>query len=59
MDNTWGLLRGAMQSADAPRGLRKGTVRRVASFARPHWRRLLVFLALTVVSAVLASYNFV
>ncbi|MGW9477977.1 ABC transporter ATP-binding protein [Saccharomonospora azurea] len=54
MDNTWGLLRGAMQSADAPRGLRKGTVRRVASFARPHWRRLLVFLALTVVSAVLA-----
>lgn len=54
MDNTWGLLRGAMESADAPRGLRKGTVRRVASFARPHWRRLLVFLALTVVSAVLA-----
>ncbi|EHK83075.1 ABC-type multidrug transport system, ATPase and permease component [Saccharomonospora azurea SZMC 14600] len=54
VDNTWGLLRGAMQSADAPRGLRKGTVRRVASFARPHWRRLLVFLALTVVSAVLA-----
>jgi ABC-type multidrug transport system fused ATPase/permease subunit len=37
-----------------PRGLRRGTVRRVASFARPHWRRLWIFLALTVVSAVLA-----
>jgi ABC-type multidrug transport system fused ATPase/permease subunit len=54
VDHTWGLLRGAMQSADAPRGLRKGTVRRVASFAKPHWRRLAVFLLLTVVSAVLA-----
>ncbi len=43
-----------MNSADAPKGLRRGTVRRVASFARPHWRRLLVFLALTVLSAVLA-----
>ncbi|EIE98767.1 ABC transporter ATP-binding protein [Saccharomonospora glauca] len=54
MDNTWSLLRGAMNSANAPKGLRKGTVRRVASFARPHWRRLAVFLVLTVVSAVLA-----
>ncbi|MEY7974294.1 ABC transporter ATP-binding protein [Saccharomonospora xinjiangensis] len=54
MDNTWSLLRGAMNSADAPRGLRKGTVRRVASFAKPHRRRLLVFLALTMVGAVLA-----
>lgn len=43
-----------MNSANAPKGLRKGTVRRVASFARPHWRRLAVFLVLTVVSAVLA-----
>ncbi|ACU96668.1 ABC transporter ATP-binding protein [Saccharomonospora viridis] len=54
MDNTWSLLRGAMKSADAPSGLRKGTVRRVARFARPHWRRLLVFLLITVVTAVLA-----
>ncbi|EID52490.1 ABC transporter ATP-binding protein [Saccharomonospora xinjiangensis] len=54
MDNTWSLLRGAMNSADAPRGLRKGTVRRVASFAKPHRRRLLVFLALTMIGAVLA-----
>ncbi|OQO93711.1 ABC transporter [Saccharomonospora piscinae] len=54
MDNTWSLMRGAMNSADAPRGLRRGTVARVARFARPHWRRLLVFLLLTVISAVLA-----
>ncbi|MEU6643034.1 ABC transporter ATP-binding protein [Saccharomonospora sp. NPDC046836] len=54
MDNTWSLLNGAMRSADLPQGLRRGTVRRVARFARPHWPRLVVFLVLTVVSAVLA-----
>ncbi|PRX46009.1 ABC-type multidrug transport system fused ATPase/permease subunit [Prauserella shujinwangii] len=54
MDNTWSLLNGAMRSADTPKGLRRGTVRRVAAFARPHWARLAVFLGLTVVSAVLA-----
>jgi ABC-type multidrug transport system fused ATPase/permease subunit len=43
-----------MRSADTPRGLRAGTVRRVARFARPHWRRLLAFLGMTVVSAILA-----
>ncbi|NIH80042.1 ABC-type multidrug transport system fused ATPase/permease subunit [Amycolatopsis viridis] len=43
-----------MRSADAPKGLAPGTVRRVARFARPYWRSLLVFLALTVVSAVIA-----
>ncbi|PXY19101.1 ABC transporter ATP-binding protein [Prauserella muralis] len=54
MDNTWSLLNGAMKARDAPRGLRRGTVRRVARFARPHWRRLGFFLVLTVVGAVLA-----
>jgi ABC-type multidrug transport system fused ATPase/permease subunit len=54
VDNSWSLMRGAMRAPDMPRGLRRGTVRRVASFARPHWRRLWFFLALTVVSAVLA-----
>ncbi len=48
------LLRSSMNEADAPRALRSGTVRRVASFARPHWRRLMIFGTLTVVSAVLA-----
>jgi len=54
VDNTWSLMSSAMRSADAPKGLAPGTVRRVARFARPYWRSLLVFLALTVVSAVIA-----
>lgn len=54
MDNTWSLMSSAMRAGDTPRTLAKGTVRRVAKFAKPHWRRLLVFLILTVVSAVLA-----
>ncbi|GAA3841519.1 ABC transporter ATP-binding protein [Amycolatopsis tucumanensis] len=43
-----------MRAANTPKGLAPGTVRRVARFARPYWRSLLVFLALTVVSAVIA-----
>jgi ABC-type multidrug transport system fused ATPase/permease subunit len=54
MDNTWLLLRSSMKAPDTPKGLHKGTVRRVAQFARPHWRRLVIFLGLTIVSAVLA-----
>ncbi|MFI5608032.1 ABC transporter ATP-binding protein [Amycolatopsis sp. NPDC051903] len=54
MDNTWALLGSAMRGADTPRALTRGTVKRVARFARPHWVRLLVFLVLTIVSAVLA-----
>ncbi|QRP43741.1 ABC transporter ATP-binding protein [Amycolatopsis sp. FDAARGOS 1241] len=54
MDNTWALLGSAMRGADTPRALTRGTVKRVGRFARPHWVRLLVFLVLTVVSAVLA-----
>ena len=54
MDNTWALLSSAMRSVDTPKALTRGTIRRVARFARPHWVRLLLFLVLTVVSAVLA-----
>ncbi|WP_286157045.1 ABC transporter ATP-binding protein [Streptomyces sp. AA4] len=43
-----------MRAGDAPKALTRGTVRRVARFARPHWKRLLAFLVLTVISAVLA-----
>ncbi|MGH3863174.1 ABC transporter ATP-binding protein [Actinokineospora sp.] len=42
-----------MRSTDLPKGLRKGTVRRVFTFSRRHRPRLVVFLLLTVVSAVL------
>nr|WP_225955098.1 ABC transporter ATP-binding protein [Kibdelosporangium phytohabitans] len=45
---------GAARSADAPKGVRKGTVRRVLRFAKPHRRLLIAFLILTVASAVLA-----
>lgn len=54
MDGTWMFMRGAMRASTTPRGLRKGTVRRVFRFARPHRRKLIVFLLLTVISAVLA-----
>jgi len=54
VDNAWMLMRGAMQVQDAPKGLRKGTIRRVYQFAGPHRGKLLVFLLLTMVSAVLA-----
>jgi ABC-type multidrug transport system fused ATPase/permease subunit len=48
------LMRGAMHAKDAPKGLKKGTIRRVYQFAGPHRGKLVVFLALTMVSAVLA-----
>ncbi|GGP84692.1 ABC transporter [Saccharothrix coeruleofusca] len=47
-------MRSAMAASDAPRGVRRGTFRRVLGFARPHRAKLVVFLLLTVVSAVLA-----
>src|SRR5215470_4724923 len=48
------FMRGAMNRRDTPRSIARGTLRRVARFARPHWRSLAVFLVLTVVSAGLA-----
>jgi ABC-type multidrug transport system fused ATPase/permease subunit len=54
MDGSWGFMRGAMRASSTPRSLRKGTVRRVFSFSRPHRGKLVVFLLLTVVAAVLA-----
>jgi ABC-type multidrug transport system fused ATPase/permease subunit len=43
----------SMRSADVAKGLRKGTVRRVFTFSRRHRPRLIIFLLLTVISAVL------
>jgi ABC-type multidrug transport system fused ATPase/permease subunit len=50
----WGLMMSAMRAADAPKGVRAGTLRRVLTFARPHRAKLITFLLLTVVSSVLA-----
>lgn len=54
MDNAWTMMYSAMRRQDAPKGLRKGTIRRVYQFAGPHRGKLVVFLLLTMVSAVLA-----
>src|SRR5262245_33669322 len=47
------FMRGAMNAASTPKGLRRGTVRRVFRFARPHHAKLAAFLLLTMISAVL------
>ena len=54
MDSSWMFMRGAMARADTPSQVRRGTMRRVLEFARPHWGKLAVFLGLTVVDAFLA-----
>ncbi|WP_291413909.1 ABC transporter ATP-binding protein [Actinophytocola sp.] len=53
MENTWSFMRGAMHAADAPKGLHKGTIRRVFRFTGPHRGKLVVFLLLTMISSVL------
>ena len=53
MDNARSFLRGSMRAADTPKALRTGTLRRVMAFSRQHRGRLVAFLALTVLSAVL------
>ncbi|MGH4023088.1 MAG: ABC transporter ATP-binding protein [Pseudonocardiaceae bacterium] len=54
MDNSWTLMRSTMKAQGTPRVLTPGTLRRIIAFARPHRWLLLVFLALSTVSAVLA-----
>jgi ABC-type multidrug transport system fused ATPase/permease subunit len=51
--STWMALRSAMQGDGAKRGVQWTTVRRVASFARPHRSTIVVFLVLATLSAVL------
>ena len=50
----WHSLYQAMHARDETRPFSAATLRRIAGFARPHRRRLAVFLALSVVGAVLA-----
>src|SRR3954469_18299108 len=45
------MMRGVVRAADAPKSVRKGTIKRIWAFARPYRGRLLTFLLLTVVSA--------
>ncbi|GAA3062399.1 ABC transporter ATP-binding protein [Pseudonocardia yunnanensis] len=51
MDRTWGMMRGVVRAADAPKSVKKGTIKRIWTFAQPYRGWLLTFLLLTVVSA--------
>ncbi|MGH3855654.1 MAG: ABC transporter ATP-binding protein [Pseudonocardiaceae bacterium] len=53
MDNSWSLLNSTIRQGNIPRALAPGTLRRVVTFAKPHRTSLLIFLALSIVSAVL------
>lgn len=46
-------LSASRKPSKLPKGMRRSTVRRIAAFARPHRRMIAVFLALSVVTAVL------
>jgi len=50
----WSSLHRLMNAQDARRQISRVTVRRIGSFARPHRRKLGLFLVLSVVSAILA-----
>ncbi len=54
MDNSWSLLNSMARRHSTPRSLAPGTLRRIIGFAKPHRRSLLIFLALSTVSAMLA-----
>jgi ATP-binding cassette, subfamily B, bacterial len=51
--STWMALESAMQGDQPRRGVSSATLRRIATFARPHRRALLLFLILSVLSAIL------
>jgi ABC-type multidrug transport system fused ATPase/permease subunit len=51
--STWMALESAMQGDQPRRGVNRATLVRIAEFARPHRRALVLFLLLSVVSAVL------
>ncbi len=50
----WGSLYHAMNAQQDKRPFSRATVRRILAFARPHRKQLILFLALSVVGAVLA-----
>jgi ATP-binding cassette, subfamily B, bacterial len=54
MDNSWSLLNSMARQRNTPRSLAPGTLRRIIAFAKPHRRSLLIFLAFSTVSAMLA-----
>jgi ABC-type multidrug transport system fused ATPase/permease subunit len=53
MDHSWSLLKSSTRQGIAVRALAPGTLRRIIGFAKPHKAALLVFLALSTISAML------
>jgi ABC-type multidrug transport system fused ATPase/permease subunit len=53
MNNSWSLLNSAARQGSTPHTLTPGTVHRIIAFARPHRTSLLVFLMLSMISAML------
>lgn len=54
MDGMQAYLNGTIKATDAPSGIPKGTIGRIARFARPHRAKLVVFLLITMVTAALS-----
>jgi ABC-type multidrug transport system fused ATPase/permease subunit len=52
VDRPFGMLRSVTHGVDAPRSIKRGTVRRIWRFAAPYRRGLATFLLFTVVSSV-------
>jgi ATP-binding cassette subfamily B protein len=50
----WMSMRSAMQSQEDMRPFSKATLKRIATFAKPHLPKLIVFLVLSIITAVLA-----
>ncbi len=50
----WMSMRSAMQSQEDMRPFSKATLKRIGTFAKPHLPRLIVFLVLSIITAVLA-----
>ncbi|MDQ3761281.1 MAG: ABC transporter ATP-binding protein/permease [Actinomycetota bacterium] len=53
MDNSWSLLNSMTRRGSTPHSLAPGTLRRIVGFAKPHRTSLLIFLALSTISAAL------
>src|SRR4051794_26014074 len=51
--SAWMALESAMQGDQPRRGVSRSTLRRIGEFARPHRRALVLFLILSVISAIL------
>lgn len=52
--SAWGAMRSAMNAQQETRPITKVTLRRIASFAKPHTRNLVLFVLASIVIAVLA-----